>query len=169
MSIELYGVDKVMAALKKMDPVVDKEVRKELSKAAGEVTTVARSFVDPQGLSGWGAWRGGYNPAVIATGIKTRRGGRRKRGHITSNYIGVANTTAAGAIWETAGRKSSGATPSGVAMIRAITERSGAPSRTVWAAIDETAGGDAVRRIGEALNRAAAVVQAGINRPTKGA
>lgn len=169
MTVALYGVDKVLSALKQMDPVVDKEVRGELAKAAGEVTQLARSYVDPQGLSGWGNYRGGYEPGTIASQIRTTRGGRRKRGHITSNYIGVRNGNAAGAIWETAGRRSQGKNAQGRAFIRSITERGGRPSRTVWAAVDDSAGGDAEARIHAALLRAMSVVQNRINQPVKGA
>lgn len=161
--IAIYGAQDVMRALNKMDPAAKREVDKALREAASDLVTQGRHLVDPQGLSGWGTWRGGYHPTTIASGIKVKRGGSRKRGQITKNFVGVTNSNAAGAIWELAGRKSSGKNARGAAFIRNITSRGGAPSRTVWAAADSTDMGHAQEKIIDAMNRAAQLVQAAID------
>lgn len=171
MKVEIYGVKKVWTALGRMEPEVRKELSKELSAAARATVMLARGYVDPSGLSGWGNWRGGYSPATIAGGIKVKRGGSRKKGQVTSNWIGVINGNAAGAIWEVAGRKTRGKGPGqgkggrgyGAAMIAAIEDKGGKASRTVWAAMDSDTGEQAKRQMAEAIMRAAQVVQHNIN------
>lgn len=171
MKVEVYGLKKVWTALGKMEPEVRKELSKELSAAARDTVALARSLVDPAGLSGWGNYRGGYDPSTIASGVKVKRGGSRKRGQVTSNWIGVQNSSAAGAIWEVAGRRTRGRSAGdgkggrgyGAAMIAAIEARGGEASRTVWAAVDSDTGEKAKERIAEAIARAAQTVQDQIN------
>lgn len=162
--VAIYGAQDVMRALNQMDPAAKREIDKALRDAASDVVRIAKGYVDPQGLSGWTKWRGGYDPVAIASEIKVKRGGSRKRGNITKNFVGVRNWNPAGTIWELAGRKSSGKTPAGAAFIRNITARGGAPSRTVWAAADSSEAGGAKDKIVEAMNRAAALVQSGIDK-----
>lgn len=161
--IAVYGAQDVMRALNKMDPAAKREIDKALREAAGDLVQGGRRLVDPQGLSGWGNWRGGYDPTSIASGIKVKRGGSRKRGQITRNFVGVTNSTAAGAIWELAGRRSNGKNRRGEAFIRNVTRRGGAPSRTVWAAADSSDMGRVQEKVLDAMNRAMSLVQAGID------
>lgn len=150
MRVETKGFRNTLSALKELDPEVNKDVTKTLRKSANRLRDEARGLVDSDGLSGWKNWRTGYNADNIRTGIKTTTAKRRKRGTAVSNVIGVQNTTAAGVIWELAGRKSDGSPPrpginpktgwtygNGAGFVAAIRRKSGKrASRTVWGAHD---------------------------------
>lgn len=150
MKVEVQGFRKTIAALKELDPEVNKDVTKTLRDSAKRLQSEARGLIDPAGLSGWKGWRTGYDATAISTGIKITTAKRRKRGTAVSNVIGVTNTTATGVIWELAGRRSNGAPPrpginpktgwtygNGVGFVAAIRRKSGKrASRTVWGAYD---------------------------------
>ena len=150
MKVEVQGFRKTISALKELDPEVNKDVTKTLRDSAKRLQSEARGLINPEGLSGWKGWRTGYNANTISTGIKITTAKRRKRGTAISNVIGVTNTTAAGVIWELAGRRSNGAPPrpginpktgwtygNGVGFVAAIRRKSGQrASRTVWGAYD---------------------------------
>jgi len=84
-----------------------------------------------RGGAGWPAW----NPAQVNAGIKTRIGQGRKRGDITSAAVQVRNESAAGVIFELAGRNSTGKSPQGIQFIRNL-DRYDAASRLIWQAFD---------------------------------
>lgn len=167
------GMADTLAALRQLDAKAARATNTAISKAADELVQTARRFVDPQGLSGWqrqlpggkaGARRKGYSPAEVAKGIKVKRRRPTKRGGQLQSHVVVANTSAAGAIWETAGRKSSGKTASGRAMVAAIRQRGGPASRTVWAAADQTDMAHVRRKVLDLTRDAQRQVQALINK-----
>lgn len=153
-NLETRGFRQTLDQLKDIDPALRKELFTKLRKSAKDLQTEAKGYVDSQGLSGWKNWRGGYDPGTITGGIKITRAKRRKRGTIVSNVIGVENTTAAGVIWELAGRRSNGKQPqtginpktghsygNGVGFVQAIRNKSGQrASRIVWGAWDSRSG-----------------------------
>lgn len=187
--IVVLGLKETLRALDKMDSRTRLAVRRELTRASYEIASLARSYVDPEGLSGWGKWKGGYNPGAIASGIQVRDGSMKTNGTREYNIIGVSNTNPAGAIWEVAGRKTDGKKPkkgrrrqrvrvgrhyqftgvllggygNGQAFVRAIRNRGGAASRTVWAAYDQTDAGDIRKRIEALLIREGRTTQAAID------
>jgi len=148
------GFRKTLDQLKQVDPELRKELFKRMRESAKDLQSEARDYVDADGMSGWKNWRGGYDANAISRGIKITRAKRRKRGTAVSNVIGVENTTAAGVIWELAGRKTNGAAPrpginpktghsygNGVGFIAKIRRESGLrASRTVWGAWDSKSG-----------------------------
>jgi len=151
MKVVVKGVRNTLDTLKDLDNDVRKQVMKGLRKNANELRDEARGLVKGgQPLSGWKGWRGGYDSGAIQSGIKVTAAKRRKRNAKTVNVIGVENTTAAGVIWEVAGRKTSGKPPqfgvnpktgwsygNGVGFIQAIRRKSGVTaSRLVWDAYD---------------------------------
>jgi len=152
--VQTSGFRETLNELKDIDPAMRKEILKMTRRSAQDLQQEAQSYVNGQGLSGWNNWRGGYDPGTIRSGIKITRAKRRKRGSTISNVVGVENTTAAGVIWELAGRRSNGAQPrsginpktgrtygNGVGFVRAIRARSGqTASRLVWHAWDTEAG-----------------------------
>lgn len=169
----ITGVHETLAALKALDANAARATNRAIGKAAEKVATLARGLVDPQGLSGWqrqlpggtaGNRRKGYSPAEVARGIRVRRRRPRRRGPDVQSFVEVQNTSAAGAIWEVAGRRSDGQTPAGQAMVSAIRARGGPASRTVWAAVDSSEYGDAQREIAAAVADAERQCQAAINR-----
>lgn len=170
---KVHGVHDTLAALKELDKNALRRTNRAINTAAGEVAKTARTLVDPQGLSGWqrqlpggraGSRRAGYNPAAVAAGIKVKRRRPRRRGPVEQAFVAIANTDAAGSIWETAGRKSDGDTPAGVAMVAAIRRRGGAASRTVWAAVDQTDMGAVRKRIYDEIRAAEQLTQSLIAR-----
>lgn len=148
------------STLKEMDKIYADAMNRQLGKAAKEVATIAKGYVDPVGTRNWGVFRGGYNAGAVVAGIKVKRGGARKRGTITSNFIGLLNSSAAGAIFETAGRISTGKGQPGRQFIVAVTKRGGAPSRTIWRAVDSTRGGDIRKKMLDAVTEANQISQA---------
>ncbi len=193
--VVVLGLKETLRALDKMDLRTRKETRQELYRAAVEVRDLAQTYVDPQGLSGWKRWKGGYQPARIAQGIRLTRMTFRFGNYKDRSMIAVINSTAAGAIWEVAGRKSDGkkrrgrrmATERGMrwsksrgryvmgnistgqyrpggwgngpGFIRAIRNRGGDASRTVWAAYDNTDAGFVRKRVEQMLIREAKTTQ----------
>lgn len=188
--VVVLGVTETVRALDELPVLVRFGIRQELNAAAHQIASMGRSFVDPQGLSGWGKWKGGYSPASIAAGIKvTRMAERGERSSVTRSYIGVINSTAAGAIWEVAGRKSDGKPPrkgrrrkrikvdghyqdagagkaygNGQAFVAGIRKRGGDASRTIWAAYDLSDAGAIRHRIEQMVVRSGRTTQAAIDR-----
>ena len=168
--VEILGVREVTRALGQFDKDAKKILDRGVRQAAAGLVKDSRGYVST-GLSGWARWERttpGFEPSKVSRGIKVSRSANRKRGSTTENVVSVVNSTAAGAIWETAGRKTSGKTKSGKAMIAAITRRDGpivrvgpgpAAGRTIWRAAAETdldAIQDEMRRLFDEAGRAAA-------------
>lgn len=110
--IVVKNAKQTMDALKAFDPEAQKEIAKRISKAAGTVVSNARSMM-PSGnaLSGWGRWTAGARDLGYRDSnrkVRVTRANNRKRGEAVSNYIGIVNPTAGGAIFELAGRQTSG-------------------------------------------------------------
>lgn len=159
LAYSVKNLKETVGTLKEMDKIYADAMNKQLTKAAAEVKEIAKGYVDPIGTRNWGTFRGGYNASTIVAGIKVKRGGRRKRGNITSNFIGLINSTAAGAIFETAGRTSKGKGQPGQQFIAAVTKRGGSPSRTIWRAVDSTRGGDIQQKMFDAVEEAKQITQ----------
>jgi hypothetical protein len=121
MPVEVKGIVEVQKALKKFAPDLYKEMNKEIRSAMREVVNEARTNVPNQiqGLSGWqdqgkevvsrtaGKARGfpKYNPDVIRKGLTYSLGRSRRNNSGFVNVYRLLNRSAAGAIYETAGRK----------------------------------------------------------------
>lgn len=183
--VAVLGLKETLRALDQMDLRTRKETRRELYDAAVQVRDLAKGYVDPRGLSGWKRWKGGYDPRAIDAGIRLTSITKRFRNSTDRSFIGVINSNPAGAIWEVAGRKSDGKNPrrgrrreriragrryqytgvllggygNGRAFVRAIRDRGGEASRTVWAAYDQTDAGYIKRRIEQMLIREAKTTQ----------
>jgi len=149
--VQVKGIRTTLNALKELDNDIYKDTLKGLRKSANTLRDESQGLVkDGQPLSGWKGWRGGYDANTIRGGIKVTTAKRRKRGTVVSNVMGVQNTTAAGVIWELAGRKSDGQPPrpgrnpktgrtygNGQGFVQKIREVSGkSASRLVWGAYD---------------------------------
>lgn len=188
--VAVLGLKETLRALDTYDARTRRAIRRELSQAAYEVASLAKTYVDPEGLSGWGKWKGGYDPARIEAGIRLTSAASRKNAAVQRDYLAVVNSTPAGAIWELAGRKSDGKPPregrrrqrvregrryrytgvllgnygNGRAFVDAIRKRGGQASRTVWAAYDQTNAGFIRNRIEQMLIREGRTTQADIDR-----
>jgi hypothetical protein len=132
MPVEVKGIVEVQKALKQFAPDLFKEMNKEIRDAMRVVAKDAQSNVPTriQGLSGWqdqgkvvvsrtaGKTRGfpKYNPLVIRKGIGYSLGRSRRNSAGFVNVYKLFNRSAAGAIFETAGRKN----PQGRAPISSV-------------------------------------------------
>lgn len=115
MPVELSGVDELRKALKQYAPDLDKQLKKDLTIATQNVVNAARGYVPATPpLSNWGREGGKfptYNAEDIRNGIRlsTARSKINKNGFASS--VRIVNANAAGAIYETAGRKNSNGRP----------------------------------------------------------
>jgi hypothetical protein len=112
MATEVKGAIELRTALTKYAPDLAKELTKELGKILKPVVNEARSFVPPTSpMSGWQprsfseAAFPMYDAGVIRRGIiyKTTPSQPNRNGFV--NTIRIQNKSAAGAIYERAGRK----------------------------------------------------------------
>jgi hypothetical protein len=118
MPTEVAGAIEFRKALKKIQPELAKESNKEIRNLLKVIATRARGFVPSEApLSGWGKEVGdwssrAFNSGSIKRGIgySTAPSKANKRGFRT--LASVYNNSAAGAIYETAGRKNPQGQPS---------------------------------------------------------
>jgi hypothetical protein len=170
-SVAVYGYKDTMKALRSISPDVAKEFTAEIKAAILPVQTLARAKVPARPMRNWddqgpGVWstRLGYNATKIRRGITTRQGGRGRRGTGTSVAWRVVNKDAAGAVFEIAGRRTSGSTRSAVAFRSNLTLTGGRPSRLIWQAWDELGGDQHITpKVVEIADRASATAQALLN------
>lgn len=118
MPANVQGALEFRKALRKFEPELAKETQKEMAGLLKKVVSKARGFVPSEApLSGWGnnvgLWAGDrtYNAAMIKRGIgySTTPSKPNKRGF--RSLAAVFNKSAAGAIYETAGRKNPNGQP----------------------------------------------------------
>tara|TARA_R110002020_G_scaffold369336_4_gene581192 strand:+ start:1159 stop:1665 length:507 start_codon:yes stop_codon:yes gene_type:complete len=161
MKVRAFGFRNTIAVLKELDDEAGKIAVEEIRKEAIALRDEARDLVDPQGLSKWGNWRGGYDAARVRGGIKVTKAKSRRRGRVSNNFMGVWNTTPAGVIWELAGRVTP---PSTSVFVRNVQNRSGRPaSRLLYAAFDSSEKfdkEDAFKNISQAVEKAQRQAQA---------
>ena len=109
MPVEFAGVNNLRKALKDYAPDLDKALKKELAGLAKPIVNKARGYapaVPP--LTNWGREGGrfpNYNGAAIKAGISFSTAKSKKNNRGFSSSIRIVNASAAGAIYETAGRK----------------------------------------------------------------
>jgi len=118
MPASVQGALEFRKALKKFEPELAKETQKEMAGLLKKVVSKAKGYVPSEApLSGWGnnvgLWSGDrtYNAAMIKKGIgyTTTPSKPNKRGF--RSLAAVFNKSAAGAIYETAGRKNPNGQP----------------------------------------------------------
>jgi len=117
MPTELKGALALRKALKQFEPDLAKETSKELALAMKPVINAARGFLpsNEETLSGWvknvdgnGRWSGdrGYEFADAKRGITYKTTPSKANRNGFRSLVTLYNKSAAGAIYETAGRKS---------------------------------------------------------------
>lgn len=112
MPVEMEGAIELRKAMKQYAPDLSKETQKEVAKNLKAVVNRARGFVPAESpLSGWanavGDWEyRAFNAAAVKKGIgySTTPTRPNKRGF--RSLATIFNSSAAGAIYETAGRRS---------------------------------------------------------------
>ena len=119
MPVELQGAVALRKALKNYAPDLAKETQKEVAGHLRKVVNRAKGFVPASSpLSGWanpvGEWEyRAFNASAIKKGLgySTTPGKPNKRGF--RSLARIFNASAAGAIYETAGRKNPAGQPVG--------------------------------------------------------
>lgn len=115
MPVKLQGATALRKALAAVEPTLAKETSKEIAAFLKPVTKQARGYMpsNEQVMSGWvvgkqkGAWeRVAYDEAVAQRGITYKATPSRPNRNGFSALASILNKSAAGAIYETAGRKS---------------------------------------------------------------
>lgn len=120
MPAEVTGALELRKALKKLAPEMAKESQKEISGLLRSITNKARGFVPNEApLSGWasdkGIWGEGarrYDAADIKRGITFSAAPSKPNKNGFRSLATIYNKSAAGAIYETAGRKNPMGQPS---------------------------------------------------------
>jgi hypothetical protein len=116
MPVELKGLANTKRAMKEFAPDLYKQMNDELKAIMLPVRNEARGYVPFNAVSGWknqhGTWENRvYDAAAIKKGIVYTQGkSKANEAGFQSSYI-VYNKTAAGAIYETAGRKNPAGQP----------------------------------------------------------
>lgn len=121
--------------LKAYAPEQAKEINKRITTEAVKVRDRARDYMPDVALSNWNNWpdhaSDGYVGSVSKAKVKTTRANARSKGQVVSNYIGIVNADAAGAIFQLAGRG-----PSTDMFVENILSKHG-QKRGTWQAFDE--------------------------------
>ena len=144
-TMKVQGVTGALTTLRKLDPDFQKQVKKDIRAAAKPLQQKAREYVPLKPplsgfsrswtrstggtVAGWNARGKTRNKVVIKTGGKRRPDG-------SYLLVAVVQTDAMGAIFDMAGRRSSGHTPAGQAMISNLNKIHGA-SRGMWPAAEQ--------------------------------
>jgi hypothetical protein len=184
--IVLTGIKETIDALKEFDKDAvkrfNKVINSELSKAESSARNIVARIDNSQGtgtpMSGWrksdptrpSSTRGGagwpaWKPSEVAAGIvKSKAQGRVSRNYTTSAGK-LINKSAAGAIFEVAGRntKGSAARTSGAQFLRNLGNRFGRASRLIWSVVDKE-GEQIQRNVAKALDEAKADLQRALNK-----
>lgn len=109
MPIEFVGVNELRKALKQYAPDLDKQLKKDLKIATDPVVSAARGYAPASApLSNWGKGNGRfplYNAQKVKNGIRLSTARSKKNNKGFSSSVRIVNASAAGAIYETAGRK----------------------------------------------------------------
>jgi hypothetical protein len=171
--IVLTGIEETLSALGDFDKDAVKRFKKvindELKSAQGE----ARGFVkqDPP-FSGWrktdairptktrgGKGWPGWDAAAIQKGIVKTTAQGKVRGDFTTSAGALKNTSAAGAIFEVAGRRNQGSI-----FVKSLEKQGfGKASRVIWRIVDKDS--DKIQKnVARALEEAKALLQRHLNR-----
>lgn len=151
--IVLTGIKETLEALKEFDKDAVKRFNKVINTELAGAERDARASVPEQPMSGWrkadaikprkttrgGAGWPGWDRAVVQSGIKKSKAqGKVRKGNFdyTTSAGALLNQSAAGAIFEVAGRKTSG-TGTGKSFINTLNERFGKASRSIWRTVDK--------------------------------
>ncbi len=160
--IVLSGIKETIDALKEFDKGAvkrfNKVINSELSSAETSARTIVARINNSQGtgtpMSGWrqngatrpsstrgGAGWPGWNPTDVAQGIVKSKAQGRVRADYTTSAGKLINKSAAGSIFEVAGRKTKGssARTSGAQFLRNLGNRFGKASRLIWSVVDKDA------------------------------
>lgn len=125
-AVEVKGVKQLRSALRKFEPNLSKELTAEMRKELAPIAREGKGYIPSSSpMSGWNPrqFNQGKFPTFSAAtaksgiGFKTTASKPNRRGF--QSYAKLFNKSAAGAIYETAGRKNpNGVTPQGKQFIK---------------------------------------------------
>ena len=185
-AIILTGVRETIEALKAFDKDAVKRFNKVINTELAGAERDARDLVTKAGvsrtgtpMSGWrpndaanprkstrgGAGWPGWNTGVIQQGIRKTKAEGKRRGDYTTSAGALLNKSAAGAIFEVAGRKTkaTAARTGSAQFLRTLGNRFGKASRIVWRVVDKDKA-KIEANVARALEEAKALVQKHLNR-----
>lgn len=131
MPVEVKGLDEILKAMRQFEPDLEKNLNKQIRAALTPVQKAAQGYVPDElpGLSNWTFSSKGkkiskqtsafaqqghfpkFNAGIVRRGIKISLGKSRANRNGFSTFYRISNTTAAGAIMETSGRKNPAGQP----------------------------------------------------------
>jgi hypothetical protein len=124
MPVVVSGVKQLQKAMKNVDPALNKQMKSNIRSAMIPIRNNARGYMPSTGemLSGWTKASSSlntlkyrpfphYDQSVAQKGIVYREGQNKRNNSGFKAVFYVANTSAAGAIYETAGRKNPSGDP----------------------------------------------------------
>jgi hypothetical protein len=174
-TVVISGIKETIESLKKFDKDAARRLNKVINDELALAEGAARAKIeDKPPMSGWrtvpaakGRVRGGqgwpaWEPTAIRQGIKKTRVEGKVRSDYTTSAGALVQKTAAGAIWEVAGRRSGGS-GTGRNMIGVLNERFKGASRGIWAVVDKDA--DKIRNnVRKAIEDAQKLLKANLNK-----
>lgn len=172
--IEVYGVPEMLKVLKEIDPALRKATIAKMKLAADPILQEARSLIPDQPISvseqtrkkggGWKATgRLGYDAKKVRRSIKvTFKTKIRDKNANTFPLLRLVLGSAGGSIYDMAGRKGSGNTRSGEALIRKLQKDRGGASRVMWKSVENK-----IRVVEDGVKDAIADMEYAINQRAK--
>lgn len=140
--------------------------RKKAVYGMGDFTFKRDKFLGYTSTRGWVPWESGE----IHRGIKRRQGRRRKTGYRYSGLIALVNSSAAGSIFEVAGRRNTPVPGTrGWYFIDKLNRSFGHASRVIWRAIDEKGTSEVQDAVAKAYRLATAQLEARLELAASGA
>jgi hypothetical protein len=178
--IVLTGIKETLDALKEFDKDAVKRFNKVINTELAGAQRDAKNLISDQPpMSGWrkadaakptktrgGAGWPGWNAGEIQSKItKTRAEGKVRKGDFTTSAGALLNKSAAGSIFEVAGRKTKAGFGggSGQQFLRTLGNRFGKASRVVWRVVDKDRS-KIQANVARALNEAEKQLQRELNR-----
>lgn len=156
---QIVGVRETIAELKQVDRRLERETRKRMRNAARPLQQAAQAKVpSTTPMSGWTSGRYAFDAGQIRSGIKVRTSTARGKKNAKSwRLLELTQNTAAGIVFDMAGRRSSGKSKQGRQFISNLNARVGRASRSMWPAAEQNI--DKVEReVVKAVEDAAKVV-----------
>jgi hypothetical protein len=177
--IVLKGIKETLDALKEFDKDAVKRFNKVINTELAGAQKDARNIISEPPMSGWRKYdainprkttRGGkgwpgWDAGEIKSKITKTKAQGKVRGDYTTSAGALLNKSAAGAIFETAGRKSKAGFGGGSSaqFLRTIGNRFGKASRVVWRVVDKDRA-----KIEENVNRALEQAKADLQKHLEG-
>jgi hypothetical protein len=169
-AIVLVGLKPTLKALEQFDKDAVKEFNRVINSELGSAKKEAQGFVKSKPpLSGWNTQparnprtRGGagwpaWDQSVIKAGISVTKAERKVRRDYTTSAGALKNRSAAGVIYELAGRENKQGN-----FIKNLEGKVGSASRLIWKSVDKNRP-KIERNVAEALEKAKAILQKNLN------